>query len=458
MASNETVSVLKGFPIAQIKEEHETLATGEWNPYTKQRSFPDSRTPPSQAFFSRAIDKWKVLISPYTPTHGLNCSPSDPVVLYVRMLIKVFGLRLTGKRQQVEVASSALMNIWLSIWTWLRTIHAHSHASKWPLYNDVDAANCSAGYDLLVDTLFVLFYSNPPTPLSILVGETNGVKKMMAAIWIGEGRDSSATFGFKAASYTATWPHYPPPGPILPQIVDQCQGGVAAARILLSRIKNNLTLAEPDFQSLLTDLRVMEDQLSGEIQPAGPALLRKALISHDIPFIGAMVDVLHLLLRDRVPQQWAEMSDFLQPPFVSISHHVNTTGRAYECAIQLNRGTIIALLANASSTCGSSWDRRFAARSGELLQFIGKFTIYKTFFRILQENISPGMRITSSKFRASKDPNCQQVSWLVNRVDEWAKIWGTERHFALDCGNTQVRGPKCAPSETLKCAAVHSVR
>ncbi|KAF7976552.1 hypothetical protein HWV62_6207 [Athelia sp. TMB] len=439
MAPNSNDSILK------IKQEHETLVIGEWNPHTRKKSFPDSRTPPTPAFFSRAIDKWKALISPHTPAHGagFNCSPSDPVAVYVQTLLRVFGLRLTGSRQQVETAASAILDIWPSIWTWLRTIHVQTQVSKWLLYNETEVENCSVAYELLVSILFVLVYSNPPTPLSILVGDMKGVKKMMANIWIEQGRDTSTLLGFKAASYTGTWANYPAPGPILPQIIDQCQGGVETVKILFCRLKNNLAqvAVEPDWPCFKMDMRLVIAQLSDKT-PAAAALLRKSLISHDIPFVETMVDALILLLCDGKPQQREEVSEFLQFPLIGIARHLTMTGREYHCASQLNHGTIIALLAKGSITREPNQDEELATLSNQLLKIIGRFSIYKTFFRALQKNISPTRHMISLKPQESRD---SEVFWLVDRVDQWAKIRGTERYLALDCCNTQVRGLNSAP-------------
>lgn len=185
--------------------------------------------------------------------------------------------------------------MWPCIWIWLRTFYDHSKLPRSLHIGEEDAAIYLRGYNLVTKLLFLIAFPTSPTPLSIVTKKTEGVMVMMVIVWIEEGRDVSATCGFKASTLLSSTPLDLCPI-VLPHILARCGGSQdAVVKILLCCIKNNAKQADPDWQSLRYDTLLMMDQLYPLNRP-GVTILREAMSLHP-RFMTAMVDLLSLLLR-----------------------------------------------------------------------------------------------------------------------------------------------------------------
>ena len=202
-----------------MKRDRDTFPWREMEKYSDNQSAKHA----VPAWFFRAIEGWSSSISPHTPPHGFFCSPSDDVLVYVRCMLAAFEMILrTSSPRVLKIASSRLVPIWPSIWTWIRTMHAQNQQWKSPLMSERESTNALINHRLLVKLLLLLVFSNSPTPIRILVHETKGVQEIMASMWLEEAKDASGSHGFKAALLIQTVT-FAPSLNVLPYIVaDRC--------------------------------------------------------------------------------------------------------------------------------------------------------------------------------------------------------------------------------------------
>ncbi|KAF7980194.1 hypothetical protein HWV62_39279 [Athelia sp. TMB] len=400
-------------------------------------------------WFFRAIDGWKLNVSPHTPPYGFECPPQDPVTEYVHLLLNVFEVILqNGNRERLEGASGKIAPIWPSLWTWLRTISRNIQRSKSVSGSEADAAQNKASYKLLVGILPPIICADPPTPLSILANETKGVKKMMATMWLDESMDLSVANGFRTTYFTNPWfSDVVPTSPlkfrsnaILSQIVSQCAGGAdGVARLLLRRIKTNLKQTRPDWEGIEHDAALMMSQLIG-MSPHG-GILKKALLSHPA-FIIIMVDILSLALRaersHEGPSPTLTTVTLVSTTLLCLQQYLRYTGREYNCAVQLNGTDIMALMTHIADSYGSH--EHIAPLCADLLpSILDRFLIYKSFLRPLKIWLSSW----SSKPGDANTIVGKEVLRVVKRVSGWVTVQKSQHEYALSCAN-----PYCLASDS----------
>lgn len=420
-------------PYAEIKRDYDIL----WEP---TQLFSKSTKPVTLTFVSRIIRAWKTLVAPHTPPYGFSCPPSDLFLDYILLLLTGIYMALaTADRKLAATMSSHIAPLWPDIWTWLRTFHTHAL----PLHELYGVSGQLKGYRMALRILSIAVFVHPPTTLSILMTETEGVFETMATMWIEEGKDESGKLGFKASSLifsshsnsSTTLPG------VLSQILAHCDGSLdAAGAILLRRIKNNAKQAEPDWIALEQDLKHLEVQLplKGHTTP-GSAILRQALLSHPM-FAKVLVDVLSTVLEVKTsePTTIPTQTKALRMLLIVILRHFHITG--YNCAAQLIGANIISLIARLAQTYGS--DDYVAQASGHLLQsVISRFTIYRPVLSATIRNLAASD--VYYMMRRSSGPIGQHIFDLASRVDEYAKILGMQIQHAFCCSFPQVRLVKC---------------
>ncbi|KAF7972960.1 hypothetical protein HWV62_16538 [Athelia sp. TMB] len=349
--------------------------------------------------FDRAIDGWKKYISPHTPEHIFDCPPWDPVRNYVcRQLLVMIKLLEGADPKQIAAASSQIVPLWPSIWTWLQVLYAEGKS-----YASIPKPPGSISGPVWANrVLFAFLHTEPRTPLSTMVAKTGGLKAMIATMWIDEGTDNSAATDCRGASilFQSNFPFAPPL--LIPEILIKCGGQTdIATKILLWRIKENAKRAEPDLAALRFDNSLLIDQL--ELHHTGSKILRPAILSYRM-FVMTMVDVLSLLLTVKESYPTKPITDLLAFQLDIIFRHFQTTG--YECVVQLTRTTIFGLVVQlAQSNCGS--DHRIVAASTRLLRTVlCRFGVYRSILLAMLHRIKESNMIDYKKTGPVNHGNC----------------------------------------------------
>ncbi|KAF7972965.1 hypothetical protein HWV62_16548 [Athelia sp. TMB] len=383
----------------------------------------DMPTLPNRRSFERAIEGWKKHIIPYTPQHVFDCSSGDPVRKYVfRQLFMMIRILEGGDPKEIEPASFQIMPLWPSIWIWLQVLCAQEENPS------ISESGDATGPLWVIRVLFAFLHSDPRTHLSTLVARTDGLKAMIATMWIDEGAGTPEANGYGASIlFKSDFPFAPPL--LLPEVLGQCGGRAdIVVKILLRRIKINAKQPVPDLTALRFDNSLLMDQL--ELRDTGSKILRPAILSQRT-LIATMVDVLALLLKFKETQPTEPITDLLAFQMDVIFRRFQITG--YDCVVQLMRTTIFKLIVQVnSSNCGS--DHRIVVACTKLLRSV--FCRFGAYRPILLSMLARIKEINVSDYKKLSPVN-PHLSALISRMSEWQKITAEAPIFSICCGNLQ---------------------
>ncbi|KAF7981317.1 hypothetical protein HWV62_34257 [Athelia sp. TMB] len=344
-------------------------------------------TLPNRRSFERAIEGWKKHIIPYTPQHVFDCSSGDPVRKYVfRQLFMMIRILEGGNPKEIEPASFQIMPLWPSIWIWLQVLCAQEENPS------ISESGDATGPLWVIRVLFAFLHSDPRTHLSTLVARTDGLKAMIATMWIDEGAGTPGANGYGVSIlFKSDFPFAPPL--LLPEVLGQCGGRTnIVVKILLRRIKINAKQPVPDLTALRFDNSLLMDQL--ELRDTGSKILRPAILSQRT-LIATVVDVLALLLKFKETQPTEPITDLLAFQMDVIFRRFQITG--YDCVVQLMRTTILKLIVQVTaSDCGS--DHRIVVASTKLLRSVFCVAPAANSFNTAAKSVRQSIGSDSTKF------------------------------------------------------------
>ena len=117
--------------------------------------------------------------------------------------------------------------------------------------------------------------------------------------------------------------------------------------------------------------------------------------------------------------------------------YLRDTGRAYNCAVQLNGTAIMTLMVEVANKHGSH--PQLAPLCASLLATLLNFAIYNRLLRPLKRSIW----LSVPSLNPAQEGNVIRgtIAWLAKRVHVWTEIQEAQHKYALSCANPQVRCP-----------------
>ena len=225
--------------------------------------------------------------------------------------------------------------------------------------------------------------------------------------------------------------------------------------MIFCRIKNNLKQVQPDWLNFNQDMRrIMAQFKPDSTQDALP--LREALSSH-ATFATIMVDVLSLVFDVQTSKRTDTFAESLMIPVLSINMQLDLTGRVYHSALQLNRTTLIPLLARISNLNDYGSERNIVLGAAQMFRNVmGRFLVFESYLRTLEVNLHVATQLVAPV--KGEDSISHEIRILALRVGAWKTLWNTRENHALDCGYPKVNAFHCILLSDLICGIVFKER
>lgn len=377
---------------------------------------------------------WEILFHPRISKDTISSDLDFPVVPPLALdfaagLVKATSL-LTPVVTNVADFLDRIIALWPTIWIWMQTLHGHIVQCR---LQGLSAPPNEGHHTAVFQALQSFTNRDLPLNLVAVVERTDGIARMMAALWIEEAKDTTSTLGFRASELLSP----PEPAPainleVLEKIVsngkDASQGPVD---LLISRIKRNLKQTHTEQDHLINDIFCFSSHLMMPV-PASRTL-RQDIISHPM-ILAITVDILALILDKKSRMNPEAYKPILVMTLRSIEN-LSYAIQAYKFVEQILGTTFFTLVARITSDFASQNNKEILEVFGVLFdRAIPHFAFHRSLLVTMRRNIT-----TAQKKHRKLGDHLDRMRAHTKSVLAILKEYKRSDAFLLSCSEPQVR-------------------